>query len=295
MACQAATRYNINGNEIVVPVADNDLVNSQYAKLLDACQATQVLEKLHKQFTDQYTTSGVLNVDLIANKTTPSYYLRNQPTSASNATSINRFHNISTGVSGFTGDDVYRKMVSAILNGLDISSPTYNSISNDNIWNGDSKFDSSFNGIFGIKKAISMLEYRTNAIISSLKGNNPSSSSEDAISRFNQRKEIKNTLEEVSYRENEIYREKVLYIILIIVGIIMVGSQLAQNYFSGVGGVGSSGGSGGAGLGGLLGFGVGSSGGLFSRFGGLGLGSSGRSHFDIGNLFKNSSYTLQQR
>ena len=295
MACQAATRFNINGTEIVVPVADDDLVNSQYAKLLDACQATQVLEKLHKQFTDQYTTSGVLNVDLIANKNTPSYYLRNQPTSTSNATSINRFHNISTGVSGFTGDDVYRKMVSAILNGLDISSSTYNSISNDNSWVGDSKFDSSFNGIFGIKKVISMLEYRTNAIISSLNKSNPSSSSEDAISRFNQRKEIKNTLEEVSYRENEIYREKVLYIILIIVGIIMVGSQLAQNYFSGVGGVGSSGGSGGAGLGGLLGFGLGSSGGLFSRFGGLGLGSSGRSHFDIGNLFKNSSYTLQQR
>jgi hypothetical protein len=292
MACKADISYNINGTDFVVPAADTD-ENSKYAKLLDVCQATQVLEKLHKQFTEQYNTSGV---NVIANKTTPSYYLRNQPTSASDATSINRFHNISTGVSGFTGDEVYRKMVSAILNGLDISSSsTYNTISNDNLWNGDSKFDSSFNGIFGIKKAISMLEYRTNGIISSLNKSNPSSSSQDAISRFNQRKEIKNTLEEVSYRENEIYREKVLYILLIIVGIILVGTQLAQNYFSGVGGVGSSGGSGGAGLGGLLGFGVGSSGGLFSRFGGLGLGSSGRSHFDIGNLFKNSSYTLQQR
>jgi hypothetical protein len=292
MACKADISYNINGTDFVVPAADTDQ-NSKYAKLLDVCQATQVLEKLHKQFTEQYDTSGV---NVIANKTTPSYYLRNQPTSASDATSINRFHNISTGVSGFTGDEVYRKMVSAILNGLDISSSsTYNTISNDNGWVGDSKFDSSFNGIFGIKKAISMLEYRTNGIISSLNKSNPSSSSQDAISRFNQRKEIKNTLEEVSYRENEIYREKVLYILLIIVGIILVGTQLAQNYFSGVGGVGSSGGSGGAGLGGLLGFGVGSSGGLFSRFGGLGLGSSGRSHFDIGNLFKNSSYTLQQR
>ena len=124
-----------------------------------------------------------------------------------------------------------------------------------------------------------------------LKPINPSGVSPgDTITRFGQRKEIKNTLEEIAYRENQIYREKFLNIILVVVGIFLVGSQLVNKYFSGGGGVG-----GGGGLGGLFGFGIGGSGGLFSRFGGLGLGSSGRSHFDIGNLFKNSSYTLKQR
>jgi hypothetical protein len=150
----------------------------------------------------------------------------------------------------------------------------------------------AFKGIYGLNKVIEILDSKTNDLLTGLTTSIPANAdSGDAILKYNKRNDIKNTLEEIAYRENQIYREKFLNIILIVVGIILVGSQLTQKFFSGGGG----GAGGGAGLGGSFGFGLGSSGGLFSRFGGLGLGSSGRSHFDIGNLFKNSSYTLKQR
>jgi hypothetical protein len=191
-------------------------------------------------------------------------------------------------------------MISAIMKGEnDTAAATYESVP-DSIRN-QVNFDSSanFKGIYGVNRVIEILEQKINGILvgisSSASASSASSSAltADSITKFGQRKDIKNTLEEVAYRENQIYREKFLNIILIVVGIFVVGSQLVQRYFSG--GEGGGGGGGGAGLGGLFGFGFGGSGGLFSRFGGLGLGSSGRSHFDIGNLFKNSSYALKQR
>ena len=129
----------------------------------------------------------------------------------------------------------------------------------------------TFKGIYGLNRVIEILEQKINDILVKLSPSASSSSSSsvlstDSITKFGQRKDIKNTLEEVAYRENQIYREKFLNIILIVVGIFVVGSQLVQSYFSGGegGSLGGGGGGGGAGLGGLFGFGFGGSGGLFS-------------------------------
>ena len=109
------------------------------------------------------------------------------------------------------------------------------------------------------------------------------------MKHYEKRQNIKSTLKEIARRENEIYREKFLNIILMIVGIFLVSTQLVQKYFS------FGGGSDGIGSGSSLFSGVGfgtSGGGIFSRFGGLGLGSSGRSR--VGGLFTNSPYSLSQ-
>jgi hypothetical protein len=112
---------------------------------------------------------------------------------------------------------------------------------------------------------------------------------------YEKRRGIKMTIEEIAHRENQIYREKFLNIILILVGLFLVSTQLVGKYFSfGGGGGGGGGGFGFGGFGGWLStrFGTGS-GGIFSRFGGLGLGSSGRSR--VGNLFTSSPYSLSRR
>ena len=197
--------------------------------------------------------------------------------------------------SGSIVDNDYKKMISVIMKGAEDTGETYDTIPSTITGLTDFSTQSTeFKGIYGLNKIVEILDTKTNTLLTGLTTSIPANAgSGDAISKYNQRSDIKNTLEEIAYRENQIYREKFLNIILIVVGIILVGSQLTQKFFSGAGG--GAGGGVGAGLGGLFGFGVGGSGGLFSRFGGLGLGSSGRSHFDIGNLFKNSSYTLKQR
>ena len=109
--------------------------------------------------------------------------------------------------------------------------------------------------------------------------------------RYEMRNGIKTTFEEIAHRENQIYREKFLNIILIIVGIFLVSTQLVQKYFS------FGGGGGGFGFGGgslFSGFGLGTNSGLFSRFGGLGLGRSGRSRIGS-SLFTNNPYSLSNR
>jgi hypothetical protein len=277
--CSSGDSYNINGTAIKATTLD-----------VNVCNVTKILENLHKDFTEEYSTTT-----LDANKDKPSYYLRNQPTSYSNADRINRFYNIMAPVdaSGIINDNNYKKMISVIMKGAEDTSVTYDtipsSIKNLNNFNESPEFK----GIYGLNKVVELLDASINTLLTTLttKSIPTAANSGNAILKYNQRSDIKNTLEEIAYRENQIYREKFLNIILIVVGIILVGSQLTQKFFSGGGG----GAGGGAGLGGSFGFGLGSSGGLFSRFGGLGLGSSGRSHFDIGNLFKNSSYTLKQR
>jgi hypothetical protein len=111
------------------------------------------------------------------------------------------------------------------------------------------------------------------------------------VQHYDIRQGVKTTLEEIARRENEIYREKFLNIILVVVGILLVSSQLTQKYFS-LGGGGS--GSGGFGFGNIFtGFGLGTGSGLFSRFGGLGLGRSGRSRWT--SMFSNNPYALSTR
>jgi hypothetical protein len=287
MSCATAgTSYNINGSVYSVP---NTPSNDEQ----EVCRATQIIERLHKDFTEKYDTANIGSA-----VTKPSYYLRFQPTSNSDNAQVNRFYanltNSTANNNEYNGITYYRKMISAIMKGEnDTAAATYESVP-DSIRT-QVNFNSSpdnFKGIYGVNRVVEILEQKINDILVGLSPSSSASSSSaltaDSITKFGQRKDIKNTLEEVAYRENQIYREKFLNIILIVVGIFVVGSQLVQRYFSG-----GEGGGGGAGLGSLFGFGFGGSGGLFSRFGGLGLGSSGRSR--IGNLFTNSSYALKQR
>jgi hypothetical protein len=290
MSCNVNDKYNIDGGGDLTVISGNT-----YS--VDICKATKILENLHKEFTEKYTTTtGATAVE--SNKSNPSYYLRNQPTSNSDSSDRNISYNILTNTAGFTETDKYRKMVSVIMKGAEDTNDTFDTIpaSLGSVTTFNTATD--FKGIYGLNKVVELLDKKIYDVLSGLtpaiSGNNVSGND---IKNYNDRKEIKNTLEEIAYRENQIYREKFLKIILILVGIFLVASQLVNKYFGdgGIGGGGGGGSSGGAGLGGLFGFGFGGSGGLFSRFGGLGLGSSGRSHFDIGNLFKKSSYTLQQR
>ena len=304
MSCDTATTpYNIDGTSYTVPASP-----SEHDK--EVCRATQILERLHKDLTDKHYTTADKGTDekktLVGTTDSiikPSYYLRNQPRSNTDSTDVNRFYENRTNSladsSAYTGNPYYRKMISVIMKGTnDESESTYNTAPPAITVLSDFNSPNEFKGIYGLNRVIEILETKINAKLNTLTSSSNSAnasayeSSEAAITRYDKRKEIKNTLEEIAYRENQLYREKFLNVILLIVGIFLVGSQLVQRYFSG--GVGG-GGSGSAGLGGLFGFGLGGSGGLFSRFGGLGLGSSGRSHFDIGNLFKKSSYTLAQR
>ena len=285
MSCATVgTSYDINGSTYTVPSTGD----AAYTANNNVCNATKILDSLHKDFTVELSTTT-----LDANKDKPSYYLRNQPINNSDATKTNRFYDTMTPATGTIDEPKYRKMISVIMKGVEDNSETYDRIpSTITTLTGFSDQLTAFKGIYGLNKVVELLDANTNTLLTGLTTSIPANAdSGDAISKYNKRNDIKNTLEEIAYRENQIYREKFLNIILIVVGIILVGSQLTQKFFSGGGGAGGGGG----GLGGLFGFGVGGSGGLFSRFGGLGLGSSGRSHFDIGNLFKNSSYTLKQR
>jgi hypothetical protein len=139
----------------------------------------------------------------------------------------------------------------------------------------------NFKGIYGLINAVNLLKSKINTTIvqksQSSGGEGISLTDEtnqrlDYITTFYEKKQSKDTLEEISYRENQIYREKFLYIILLFIGLFMVGSQLRERYFSNVSFSGSDG--------------------LFSGFGGFGRTFSGPS---IGNLFSSSAYSLKTR
>lgn len=285
MTCGATDKFRLDptGTEITVDAA------GAFANL---CKATGIVDRLHKEFTEKYTATAT--VDTI--KHTPSFHLRNQPTSLlmtgeTGTAPTNRFYTIFTTKS--EGDPSYNGVVSAILKGEYDTSSQYKeyptSIS------GVKNFETPtvFKGIYGLHKVTELLEGEIRKKIDSIR---PDTSGNVNISDFNKyqkRQGVKTTIEEIAHRENEIYREKFLNIILILVGIFIVGTQLVNKYFS----FGDGGGGGGFGFGGFGGwlstrFGSGGSG-LFSRFGGIGLGSSGRSR--IGNLFTRSPYASSTR
>jgi hypothetical protein len=156
---------------------------------------------------------------------------------------------------------------------------------------------SSFKGIYGLKKLNDVLESKVIDTVNTMTGTEQATddinTNIDNATTYTRRQGIKTTLEEIARRENEIYREKFLHIMLVVVGIFLVSSQLVSKYFSFGGGGGTSGGFG-FGSGNLFtGFGLGSGSGLFSRFGGLGLGRSGRSR--ITSMFSNNPYSLSNR
>lgn len=281
---------------------------SSTANTNDVCTATKILDRLHKEFTEQYidtpatgpvpTGKTVITDSAVTNN--PSFYLRNQPSRAGfqgeNAGSTtNRFYRM-LNASKTEDDQDYRSAIYAIMNGVykpnvdktsyldaPASKPT------------DFTSPSSFKGIYGLFHLNDVLESKIADTVSGMKGSEDTAQqTSDIATKYTQRLGIQTTLKEIARRENELYREKFLNIILILVGIFLVGSQLVQKYFS-FGGNGGGGGGFSFGSGGLFtGFGLGSGSGLFSRFGGLGLGRSGRSRV-TGSLFSNNPYSLSTR
>lgn len=193
-------------------------------------------------------------------------------------------------------DKDYKRIISAIMKGVnDEDTTTYKdspaSITNVTVsnWTPD-----NLKGIHGLTQLNKILGDQIGPALDNL-GGSPSAATQttDIANKYTERQNIKTTLQEIARRENEIYREKFLHIILVVLGIFLVSSQLVQKYFS----LGSSGGtSGGFGFGSgnlFTGFGLGTGSGLFSRFGGLGLGRSGRSR--ITSMFSNNPYSLSNR
>jgi hypothetical protein len=309
MACSSGATFRLKTGPalgISEIAADNDSKR-------EICTATKILERLHKEFTEQYVEPPAAGASVPTGKTritndvsmNPTFYLRNQPMldgfaigttreGAADGSKVNRFHKIFTTTA--ETDEIYRRAVSAILKGdaSDTGQTTYmNNIPR--ILNAsDFREPAVFKGLYGLVRVNEILENKIADRVNNLQGEVSSNVLSDAL-HYEKRKNIKTTLEEIAHRENEIYREKFLNIVLVIVGIFIVSSQLMKDYFSfsGGGGGGSSG-SGFGGVGGWLSTRFGSgSGGIFSRFGGLGLGSSGRSR--IGNLFTSSPYSTSQR
>lgn len=289
MSCSADDTFRIE-TKGATPICATGNTDLQYIK-----NATKALEELHKNFTEQYyavgTAKGRQTQITESLKTNPTFYLRTQPnvlSGESSGSNVNRFYTIFT--SKTDADPEYRGVVSAIMKGEYDTNP--NTFMGQPTSNTNFSSPGSFKGIYGLQNVVSLLETKIKDKVDELKGGSggTTNSSLSDASKYNQRKGIKDTLEEIARRENQIYREKFLNIILVIVGIFLVSTQLVQRYFS----FGDGGGGGGSGGGLFSGLGFGSSsGGLFSRFGGLGLGSSGRSR--IGNLFTNNSYSLTQR
>jgi len=287
MTCQVGDKFrlktgpNSGKDEIAITEANKNSIN-------DVCTATKIADRLHKEFTEKGTT--------IANNTSnPTYYLRNQLVAGAN---VNRFYDIFT--TKTESDDEYRKAVSAILKGDASSSASgeTNYMNNpENIRNATDFLDPTvFKGLYGLVRVNEILEEKIASTVNNLKSAVSSNVSGDSL-HYEKRKNIKTTLEEVANRENQLYRERFLNIIMLVVGVFIITSQLMKDYFSFSGGGSNATGSSGSSFGGIGGwlstrFGSGS-GGIFSRFGGLGLGSTGRSR--VGNLFTNSPYTTMKR
>jgi hypothetical protein len=260
---------------------------------VNLCNATRIVEQLHKEFTEKYVAGAA--VETI--KHNPSFHLRNQLTTLlmtgeTGTAPTNRFYK------EFTADpqtaSSYNGVLNAILTGVYDTTDRYKTYPDDisRLTNFDSH--ATFKGIYGLHKVNELLEGEIRKKIDSIRPDTTGNVNISDFNNYQKRQGIKTTIEEIAHRENEIYREKFLNIILILVGIFIVSTQLVNKYFSFGDGGGGGGGFGFGGLGGWLSTRFGSGGsGLFSRFGGIGLGSSGRSR--IGNLFNSSPYSVSRR
>jgi hypothetical protein len=290
MACGSGTKFRIQSNGI------NELIANDDTK--DACTAATLLDRLHDDFTKN--TRNTMTADAPADASVPSFWLRNQPKvegftlmgeTSSTSNTTNRFTTIFT--SQTSKDQAYRTAVHAIMNG--VYQPTINEqnyLKNPATAQTDLSTPANFKGINGLINLNNVLE---NLITEKVRANTKPGSAGLALKdaqHYSKRQEIKTTLEEIARRENEIYREKFLNIILVLVGVFVIGTLLSKKFYSGGGG---GGGGSGSGLFGntFTGVGLGSSSGIFSRFGGLGLGSSGRSR--LSGLFSSNPYSLSTR
>ena len=297
MACNNGDKFKIKNGPPSGITANN--VN------MTLCNATKIMEGLHKSFTEQYTSSTSEDAK------NPTFWLREQPT-------IDGFKTLNgkTGANPESAGNTTKRLYAIMYNGLDESNQGYRSAIhaimtgeyNETVTvdayltapSGQLKIDSapdSFKGLYGLIQANNLLEAAITDTVTKLKQGPTTTDIMKDAKYYKERKNMKTTVEEIAYQENKIYREKFLNIILMVVGIFIVGSQLTQVFSPGGGGGGDGGGGGGLAFGGVGGwlsnrFGSGS-GGLVSRFGGLGLGSSGRSR--VGNLFTSSPYSLSKR
>ena len=284
MACAAGDKFRLDPTN-TERTATTELVN--------LCKATRIVDILHKDFTDKYVATDA--VQTIKNK--PSFHLRNQlnslmmPEDATTAPT-NRFYTVFSITN--EGDLSYNGVVSAILKGDYDTTTEYKTYPQ--TISGLTNFENhaNFKGVYGLHKVTELLEGEIRAKINSITPTITDNTNISDFNKYQKRQGIKTTIEEIAHRENELYREKVMNIILIIAGIFIVSTQLVNKYFSFGDGGGGGGGFGFGGFGGWLSTRFGSgSGGLFSRFGGIGLGSSGRSR--VGNLFTRSPYASSTR
>lgn len=286
MACGSGTTFRIQSNGTKAIAANDD---TKYA-----CTAATLLDRLHDDFTKK--TRNTMTSNVPDDASVPSFWLRNQSKvsgftlmNETDTSTTNRFTTIFT--TKTSDDQEYRTAVYAIMNG-----EYNNGITKDNYLKPptaqtDLSTPTNFKGINGLINLNNVLE---NLISEKVRTKTGSSSVNinilDDAQHYSKRQEIKTTLEEIARRENEIYREKFLNIILVLVGVFVIGTLLSKKFYSGGGG-----GGGGGGIFGntFTGVGLGSSSGIFSRFGGLGLGSSGRSR--LSGLFSSNPYSLSTR
>jgi uncharacterized membrane protein YgcG len=294
MACvSGTTTFRIQS------IGTDALIADDYTK--NACTAAKLLERLHDDFTKNTTSTTVpTSATAPGDASVPSFWLRTQPKvvgfalmneTSSTSNTTNRFTTIFT--SQTSKDQAYRTAVHAIMNG--VYQPTIDEqyyLKNPETAQTDLSTPANFKGINGLINLNNVLE---NLITEKVRANTKPGSAGLALKdaqHYSKRQEIKTTLEEIARRENEIYREKFLNIILVLVGVFVIGTLLSKKFYSGGGGGG--GGSGGGIFGNTFtGVGLGSSSGIFSRFGGLGLGSSGRSR--LSGLFSSNPYSLSTR
>jgi len=286
MTCAAGTTtFRIESEGTTLKTAD--------AKNVDVCTATQILDNLHREFTEKYEPVPSGSATVPAGKTkiaaglnvNPTFHLRNQPPVTA-GDPLNRFYKIFTEKT--EADPEYRSVISAIMKGVNDSNES--SYKTEPTKQTDFSNPDNFKGIYGLINVNELLERKIANTVGKFSGSSMTTNAISDTDRYEMRNGIKTTFEEIAHRENQIYREKFLNIILIVVGIFLVSTQLVKKYFSF-----ENSGSFGFGGGSLFsGFGLGTNSGLFSRFGGLGLGRSGRSRLGS-SLFTNNPYSLSNR
>jgi len=297
--CSSGSTFRIQSSNSAEITANSNTINT--------CTAANILDRLHREFTEKYApSSGTAPVGKTAISEThrnhPTFYLRKQPKLTSffsesiDGQEINRFNNMLSAEPPKTEDDQqFRTTIHGIMNGTyneNINTDNYKTppTPQSNLQNPD-----SFKGIYGLVNLNNVLETQIDTIIKNMAGSESTAqATSDIANKYAKRRGIQTTLETIADRENEIYREKFLNLILMIVGIFIIGTQLVKKYYSFGGGNTGSGSDGGGFFGNLFtGFGLGASSGIFSRFGGLGLGRSGRSR--ITGIFSNNPYSLSTR
>ena len=260
------------GGDITFVAADTDKVY--------LCKATNVLQDLYTGFTADPTANIVsppLTTASITASFTPGSCLRILPSTSSVRDLFYEVDNLVSTTKGDANSQIKLQMKNMLLQGgiaTTLSPPPAIPTDFSTVGN--------FKGIYGLVNAVNLLKSKVNTSIiqksASGGGSNSGINIDDETSQrlnyittFYEKKQMKDTLEAISYRENQIYREKFLYIILMIIGVFVMGMQLKQRYFSDVS--------------------FGGFGGLFSGFGS----SVGSGPSTIGSFFSSSAYSLKSR